>query len=1047
MSWRKWLVRGLVFSISAVLVGAGLAYQHWTNPAAVREQVVQRLERQFPGADAHLEAARLRLLGGIALTDLRLVRKDDPLRHDFAYVPAGVVYHDKEQMLDGTLSFRKVELLRPRLRIIREKDGRWNLVGLLRPLPLTNLLPTLVVQEGTILFEDRASSGLSPVEIHNVQMTLINDPLTVVSFEGKGKSDILGRAQLRGYWQRDTGKIHCSLQLTGINLTTALLERLACWCPHQHLRGVELSGQVDLQVDLDFSPGQPLAYRATARLQRGHFRHPQLPLPLDELEVTAHCQDGLLTMEALTATSGKARIHASGMAQIPCLDQHLTGKVIVQHLPMSGELCSRLPSGVRKLFELFDPSGPVTVHLEGVKQHGDWTKQHCRLLPEDIRLCFKLFPYPVERIIGEVDIDMLEKLARVDLRLAPGPRELSLRGVWKGAGVEAAVDLDLEGKNLPLDEKVFAALPPSLQKLGRSFNATGQGDIKARFRHVPGMEKFSNEYHVTFRDGTVCWDRFPYPLEKVSGQLDILPDYWLFHNFRGEHNGGVVHVKGRSFPHGSASGLTTDARITVDITGQDISIDADLRRALQNMQGLARAWDTFSPGGRLSFRAAIERLPNRPEDLDIAVNVRGCTLCPSFFPYPLHEVSGSFRYHRNRLELHGIQARHGLTRLGITRGVVDLGPTGGFYADIEQLYGNPVILTDEPLLGALPRPLRRALLALQLREPVALQTRVIVARGDEPGAQPDLWWDGRLWLNNARVKLGVELEKVTGVLGCRGRHNGRHMLGFNGNLVLEQAELFRQPFRNVHSRLHVPEDKPDVLQVSLHAPLFGGDISGVGRVDFHSDLRYELNLTASQINLKQLGEHNLAGRAEWEGAASARLHLVGQADINSLDGHGSIDIPSGKLYNLPWLLDLLKFLGLRWPDRTAFEEAHASFTLQGQRLHFDRLEFWGNAVSMCGKGEVNLDGSEAQFDFYPTWARMEQLLPPALRTMSPAVSKNLLQIEVRGKLSKDPNDLKFHKKPVPLLLDPLRQLRDHLVLPAVTPGSPQVGQLRQPMME
>ena len=43
-----------------------------------------------------------------------------------------------------------------------------------------------------------------------------------------------------------------------------------------------------------------------------------------------------------------------------------------------------------------------------------------------------------------------------------------------------------------------------------------------------------------------------------------------------------------------------------------------------------------------------------------------------------------------------------------------------------------------------------------------------------------------------------------------------------------------------------------------------------------------------------------------------RLHLNGQGNnFETLDGNGSIDVPNGKLYNLPLLLNLLKFLGLR----------------------------------------------------------------------------------------------------------------------------------------
>jgi hypothetical protein len=74
-------------------------------------------------------------------------------------------------------------------------------------------------------------------------------------------------------------------------------------------------------------------------------------------------------------------------------------------------------------------------------------------------------------------------------------------------------------------------------------------------------------------------------------------------------------------------------------------------------------------------------------------------------------------------------------------------------------------------------------------------------------------------------------------------------------------------------------------------------------------MRYEINLTGSQIDLGRFGKHNLGPKSELQGAAMARLHLTGHGDrADALEGHGSIDVPHGRIYNLPLLLDILKFL-------------------------------------------------------------------------------------------------------------------------------------------
>src|ERR1051326_1165813 len=117
MSRRKWIVRGGADGIMGAAVGAGVLYQRWTNPGAVREQVITEIGKTFPGASVSVDSARLRILGGIQLNGLRLSRLDDPEKHEFLQVPSAIFYHDKEKILDGQLKLRKIELFRPRLRV------------------------------------------------------------------------------------------------------------------------------------------------------------------------------------------------------------------------------------------------------------------------------------------------------------------------------------------------------------------------------------------------------------------------------------------------------------------------------------------------------------------------------------------------------------------------------------------------------------------------------------------------------------------------------------------------------------------------------------------------------------------------------------------------------------------------------------------------------------------------------------------------------------------------------------------------------------------
>jgi hypothetical protein len=235
----------------------------------------------------------------------------------------------------------------------------------------------------------------------------------------------------------------------------------------------------------------------------------------------------------------------------------------------------------------------------------------------------------------------------------------------------------------------------------------------------------------------------------------------------------------------------------------------------------------------------------------------------------------------------------------------------------------------------------------------------------------------------------------------------------------------------VRGHFFVRKDAPDLMLFALRAPMFGGDVCGQGWLDFGSPLRYEVDLTASQIHLEEFGRQNMGPKQELNGIAAARLFLHGQGSgLDRLEGNGSLDVPYSpltRLLNLPPLVALLKFLGLRWPDRTAFEEAHAVFAIHGNRVSVSKLDLLGNVVSLYGQGEVNLDGSDVMLDFYPSWGRAEQMLPSAVRDIPSAISKQLMKIEMRGQIGGNEGDLKFSKRAVPALVDPFLHVRDRMM--------------------
>jgi hypothetical protein len=107
------------------------------------------------------------------------------------------------------------------------------------------------------------------------------------------------------------------------------------------------------------------------------------------------------------------------------------------------------------------------------------------------------------------------------------------------------------------------------------------------------------------------------------------------------------------------------------------------------------------------------------------------------------------------------------------------------------------------------------------------------------------------------------------------------------------------------------------------------------------------------------------------------------------------------------------------PEGTAFQEASARFSIEGERMHISQLELLGNALSLRGIGQMRVDGSALNLELYGLiWGRGMHLLPTLIDRIPPAISKQLMKIRVQGSL----DQVKIQTEPVPILVEPVKEL-------------------------
>ncbi len=1124
MRVRNWLIRGLILAGVAFLAALGWVANSWISPERVREKVILTLSEQLDDVDIHVGSARMRILGGIAVSDLRLTRRGTAPDQPFLTVPNAILYHDKEQLNHGRLVIRKVEMDGPIFRIERSADGKWSLTDVLHTAPADRPLPTFVVKNGTFAIIDHAPNGLPPVALTGVNCTLLNDPLPMLTVQAVGKAKGYGPVAIRGRLNRINGHLALSVDLARFPLGAAAVPAARRFAPELAAHVAKITATADVKAELTYAPDTNPQWRHDVRFEvkDARFEHPDLPWPVEKIVASVHSVDGRVKVEDATAQIGQAKVKLSletranapnptkaGTVGDPLRrieDNLLRLEVSAAGVTLDDQLFERMPDQMKRGRRMFSPTGQVDLGYKFTREAVGWRRE-LEVRPKQVGMTYEKFRYPVSDVRGLVKRTTThtgEEITTIDLVGTAAGQVITMKGRIEGDGPDPALNFRVTGLNVPINEQLYAAFPPKYAAVVREFRATARGDFVAEITQRPGVNLIENEFRLDIKDGKVNYTAFPYPLEKLKGRLVVRTtstdptrptppgaplnrDEIMLDGFTATHAGAVLSMHGakRLAPNGR------DRLLVLHVGGNNVPLDAELRAALKAAK-VDSVWDKLAPRGKITFAADVEvtdraaalptvrvaKLPansvipaagtdvgiahapalDPANDIKLTLLFSGPTVKPTFFAYELTELSGWLEYKNNRLDLAHVAARHGPSRVKLDAGHIRFYPDGSTWSNIGGIEMKPLI-PDAALRQALPGKLGPAVEQLRLSGGTELQVKhlVVLTPPDEPtraantnltptrpsltDLRPDpiVYWDAELKLFGASLDTGVLWEDAYGSVACRGRYEGTHLGAIRGNVWLERALVSRLPLTDAKCQVTADPQQPDPARPGQFLPptlqmltvtgrLFNGDVGGQARVILTDQSPYEVWLTVTDAQLEEVARHyKLGSGADLKGVAQAQLLIFNKPDTRTgrmvTEGSGKIDVPTGRMYNLPILLELVKVLKANTPDKTAFEQAHAVFRIQGDRIKVDQLDLIGKAICVGGSGELDFQGDYVKFEFYTMLSQvLKQMINTPVGDLTAFVSKNLFTI----KLVRENGELKYKPEPVPLVTEPTKAVLERM---------------------
>ncbi len=1038
--WRllKWLLALGLFAAMAALV-----LWHLVADRQLRAWVQQRLQQAYP--DLLVE------VGGVELDQQRLVVSELKFSLPRQQGPLLLLAIEElelrarlnlQQLLQGEVVVEEVVLRRPRLRALRLPDGSWS-PQRLWPLPRFSKKQRTIrgrIEDGRLELVDPRAPDPAVLRVWNFQGRFARE----VPEQGPVQFTLAGSA---------TGE-----QLRQVQFAVAVVPQQRSWSLRAKIQRLEISSEllaslpqplrqalgevppmrlrVEAQVQADYHPRrrQGLQFHLQGSFSRGTLDHPRLPFPLREISGRFTCTHQELRLQGVQARSRNTRLKLEAVLEGLRPEAPLQLTLEAENLPVDRQLLQNLPGPLAELWPRFRPQGTVNLQATVSRAQDQWQLQQADVHCLGMRFVYHRLPYPVEQATGT--ITLRGKHLQLELQGLAGGEPLRITADVEDPGPAFVGWVKVQGSSIPVDRQLIAAMPAKGQQVLRQLRPRGTIWLQARFwRPGPG-QPLHRRAVVGLQECSIRFDKFPFRVENIRGTLQLEGRNWTFHHLQGSH--GRCRISG-----GGKLTLAPDQSSVLDLklTALALPLDEELRAALPPK--VQRVWNQLRPHGLVDATAQVRfHSPEKKLDLRVELEPVGSSvsLQPTSFPYRLEALQGRIVYHNGRVQLHQLRARHGESRFQ-AQGTAELLPPEGWQLRFEQFVAEPVLL-DRHLRDALPPKLQQVVLKLRPDRPfIARGSWTLQFRPDQPTPWQSAW-DVELFLQQMDLHVGVLLEDLHGTVRLRGHWDGRRLF-CRGQLDLQNLVYRGWQFTQVRGPLELSNDRvllgaPRAAAIQpgkqphLSARFYGGTLWGDGWATWGSQGQFALRVQAQDVLLQRLAREAFRGKQHLSGKCRGHLELRGtDQGIPSLVGRGHIQLRQADVYQLPLLVAMLKVLQLQLPSTTAFTTSDIRFRLQGSHIYLDRIDFAGDAISLVGAGEMNLE-KQVRLVFRAEVGRSDRRIP-LVGDLVGATSRQILRLYVDGPL----DNPRIRSEPFPLVGDTLQQIQVGLErLPGPRPPAP-----------
>ena len=1048
MTWRQRLIREIGFFLKwglAVALVAGFFFAIWLYKRVddeLRSEIERRCAQLCPHLRIRIRSAQLLPGEGIQLRGVRITITVLPkvtatIAEIEEIMLAGPV--DYKGLLSGEVPIQRVVVRRPQVRIACGSDGQWNISRLL-PLPKLagSKHPPIHIENGMVEIVDLRGPIPTAIAYRDIQMEISGDSLPqsdgstagIRKFRGTMTGDYVRRIDVEGTFDSEAPCVRLAGAVDSLEFSPECQaafprEVRRTLRPLEHLRA-----QLSLTFHLFWAGGSSTVvdYDVSGQIRRGRLDDPRLPYAITDIRGYFTASRDEVSLTDVTAFSGStafvvrsAKLLHWNLAELADLDMQ------INNLKFDPALLPLLPPKLQEEWPKYFPEGTVHLTLRFTSLD-DQRHFHVTANLENASFAYYRFPYRLQQVQGRLELTP-ERLG-IQLVAMAGTQPVEIRGQVLNPLTAPVTQISISGQRIALDERlVNAVLDTKSRQTLRALHLAGSADVwLGLWQDEPGGV-LHRQMEATLNGCSIRYEAFPYPISDITGRIVMRDDAWSFQELRGRSGAAEISAYGTLLPQNGSSTLR------LDFEAKHLPLDNELKGAFRENH-IRQLWEELDPAGTVQVRGTLLYTAGEPLDVKLWASPidRGLTLQPRSFPYRLEGIVGQLRYEAGTLSFHGLRGHHENTEFQAD-GSCRLSQNGGWSLDLRNLWIDRLIV-DRALLMALPEALSRPLARLNIQGPLVVRgqfrlirehdasdrgpgAEMVASASDSVGGSIPLQaaWDVVITLVQNSMGTSLVFGNLNGKILFQGQYSEGRFTA-DGYLALDALQVLGLPISRLRGPFRVDNEfvifggdwavaesaretpmagQPAKSRQPLTAEIFGGTLSGTGWVRLSDKFEYDVALSLLKSDFTELVREYQSNSSIIRGTLDAAVRLKGQGDdIQGLAGYGNFQLREANIYELPLMIALLKILSIRQPETTAFSESSGQFRIAGRHVYLDSITFSGDAFSLTGQGEVDLDGN-LRLIMRAMLGRRE-IQVPVVKELFRGASEQIVLVHVGGNL-------------------------------------------------